>query len=89
VHERCITEPAARIGKTELYAAYAAYCDEHDVEYISSEVFARKLYETVPSIRKMRGQAGGGRTQEYCGIRLVNSCPPEFKDSPPAPELLE
>ena len=89
VHERCITEPAARVGKTELYAAFAAYCDEHDVEYMSSEVFARKLYETVPSIRKMRGQAGGGRTQEYCGIRLVGPCAPEFIESPPAPEPWE
>ena len=87
VHERCITgEPEARVGKETLYSAYAAYCDEHDVELTTSEVFARKLYEAAPGVRKTRPKDGHARTQEFGGIRLVNSCPPEFVASPPEPE---
>ena len=82
VHERCVTEPAARIEKVDLYAAYGAYCDDHEVELKSSEVFARELYKAAPGVRKMRGQDSHDRKQEYCGIRLVNSCPSEFRMSP-------
>ena len=32
-------------------------------------MFARELYKAVPGVRKIRGQDGPGRTQEYCGIR--------------------
>jgi putative DNA primase/helicase len=86
VQERCVTEPIARVGKAELYAAYVAYCDEHDVEDRTSEVFARELYKAVPGVRKIRGQGGPRRTQEYCGIRLVDPSPTELvMSSPPEP----
>jgi len=81
VQERCVTEPAARIGKADLYAAYAAYCDEHEVELKGAEVFARKLYEAAPGVRKLRGQEGLARTQEYCGIRLAEAAAREFRAS--------
>jgi putative DNA primase/helicase len=82
VHERCITEPAARVSKTDLYAAYIAYCYEHDLEHRTTEVFARELYKAAPGVRKKRGLSSRDRTQEFCGIRLVDLCPPEFSGSP-------
>ncbi len=90
VHERCITgELAARIGKADLYAAYGAYCDEYEVELKTPEVFARELYKAAPGVRKMRPQDGHARTQEFRGIRLVDSCPPEFMVSASQPEPWE
>ena len=89
VHERCILEQAARVGKLDLHSAYLAYCGEHDVEYRTLEVFARELYKAVPGVRKTRPQDGSDRTNEFCGIRLVDPLPAEFGLSPAEPEPWE
>ncbi len=59
------------VEKDALYAAYVAFCEEHELARKTREQVAKDLRNLIPSVRWERRRNGKERAQVWAGIKLA------------------
>lgn len=89
----CVIDPAAKVIKTDLYAAYRQWCKDTGRDHpLTLPVFTKALKSALPQITEARGKstglAGAKRVNVpyYLGVRQATAF--DAADSPELPETL-
>lgn len=72
--EMCLLDKDARIAKRDVYRAYQAFCDDHDLRCLCPTEFGKELKEFTGGQVRSRGKvedANGKRCDAYEGIQLI------------------
>jgi phage/plasmid-associated DNA primase len=66
--DRYHANPAIEIGKDGVYAAYKAWCEATGHRPLADGPFGKEVLRTFPSVKPVRRQMNGSRTQIYVGL---------------------